>query len=65
VVSPGVVEPTPGEVVLPDEPLPEMPEPGAPEALLPLLLEPMFEPLDWPVELLLLSEPSWPLVDPD
>jgi len=62
VVSPGVVEPTPGEVVLPpDDPLeplelePDWPEAGPPEASLPL--EPWFRPLDWPVELLLVSEP--------
>jgi hypothetical protein len=49
VVSPGVVEPTPGLVVLPpEEPLPDCPEPGAPEAvpLLLLLLEPILAPLD-------------------
>jgi hypothetical protein len=62
VVSPGVEEPTPGVAVLPpEEPLdplelePDWPLAGPPEASLPD--EPLLSPLDWPVELLLVSEP--------
>jgi hypothetical protein len=66
VVSPLVEEPTPGLVLDPGvvvlELDPDWPAAGAPEASLLLELEPLFKPLDWPVELLLVSEPYWPVL---
>ena len=51
-MSPGVDEPTPGALVLPEEELePDCPLAGAPES------DPLFRPLDWPVEALLEAAP--------